>query len=452
LLKIAPDTIPRLSQVGIDGRVLGWTALVSVVTGLLFGFAPKWQTTRLSLEEALKESGRATTESTGKRRWHSLLVVTELSLAVMLLISAGLLTKSFWRLQRVDSGVSTERILTMQIPLRGPRYEKAQQLDSFYPRLLERIQTLPSVRDVAVSNSLPPDSNEYSDNFSIEGRPAVPNQPPPIAYMILVSADFFRAFGIPLRRGRFFTAADAANSPPVAIISETTARQFFPNEDPLGKRITGKGEIVGVVGDVKYSGLADSMQPAIYEPLTQAHTWDAFLSVRTDTANPMSLITAVRDEINSLDPELPVSQVGTLESRFATAVAQPRFRTTLIASFAALALVLAVVGTYGVISYSVTQRTHEIGIRVALGASRKSVLKLVLGQGTALAIAGVLIGLAGSFALTGLLRNLLFNVSATDWPTFAGTTLLLSGTALLACYFPARRATRVDPMQALRHE
>ena len=452
LLKIAPDTIPRLSQVGIDGRVLGWTALVSVVTGLLFGLAPKWQTTRLSLEEALKESGRATTESTGKRRWHSLLVVTELSLAVMLLISAGLLTKSFWRLQRVDSGVSTERILTMQIPLRGPRYEKAQQLDSFYRRLLERIQTLPSVRVVAVSNSLPPDSNEYSDNFSIEGRPAVPNQPPPIAYMILVSADFFRAFGIPLRRGRFFTAADAANSPQVAIVSETTARQFFPNEDPLGKRITGQGEIVGVVGDVKYSGLADSIQPAIYEPLTQAHTWDAFLSVRTDAADPMSLITAVRDEIKSLDPELPVSQAGTLESRFATAVAQPRFRTTLIASFAALALVLAVVGTYGVISYTVTQRTHEIGIRVALGASRKSVLKLVLGQGTALAIAGVLIGLAASFALTGLLRNLLFNVSATDWPTFAGTTLLLSGTALLACYFPARRATRVDPMQALRHE
>ena len=452
LLKIAPDTIPRLSQVGIDGRVLGWTALVSVVTGLLFGLAPKWQTTRLSLEEALKESGRATTESTGKRRWHSLLVVTELSLAVMLLISAGLLTKSFWRLQRVDSGVSTERILTMQVPLRGPRYEKAQQLDSFYPRLLERIQTLPSVRAVAVSNSLPPDSNEYSDNFSIEGRPAVPNQPPPIAYMILVSADFFRAFGIPLRRGRFFTAADAANSPPVAIISETTARQFFPNEDPLGKRITEKGEIVGVVGDVKYSGLADSMQPAIYEPLTQAHTWDAFLSVRTDAADPMSLITAVRDEIKSLDRELPVSQVGTLENRFATAVAQPRFRTTLIASFAALALVLAVVGTYGVISYSVTQRTHEIGIRVALGASRKSVLKLVLGQGTGLAIAGVLVGLAGSFALTGLLRNLLFNVSATDWPTFTGTTLLLSLTALLACYFPARRATRVDPMQALRHE
>jgi len=452
LLKIAPDTIPRLSQVGIDGRVLGWTALVSVVTGLLFGLAPKWQTTRLSLEEALKESGRATTESTGKRRWHSLLVVTELSLAVMLLISAGLLTKSFWRLQRVDSGVSTERILTMQIPLRGPHYEKAQQLDSFYPHLLERIQTLPSVRAVAVSNSLPPDSNEYSDNFSIEGRPAVPSQPPPIAYMILVSTDYFRAFSIPLRKGRFFTTADAANSPPVAIISETTARQFFPNEDPLGKRITEKGEIVGVVGDVKYSGLADSIQPAIYEPLTQAHTWDAFLSVRTDAADPLSLVTAVRDKIKSLDPELPVSQVGTLESRFARAVAQPRFRTTLIASFAALALVLAVVGTYGVISYSVTQRTHEIGIRVALGAPRKSVLKLVLGQGTALAIAGVLIGLAGSFALTGLLRNLLFNVSATDWPTFAGTTLLLSGTALLACYFPARRATRVDPVQALRHE
>jgi predicted permease len=452
LLKLAPDTIPRLSQVGVDGQVLGWTALVSVSTGLLFGLVPAWQSARLSLDDALKEGGRTTTESTGKKRWGSLLMVTELALAVMLLINAGLLTKSFWHMQRVDAGVSTGRILTMQIPLRGPRYEKTQQLDTFYPRLLERIRALPGVRAAAVSNSLPPDTNEYSDDFSVEGRAATANQPLSIAYMILVSPDYFHMFNIPLRSGRYFTAADAATSPRVAIISETTARQFFPNEDPLGKRITEKGEIVGVVRDVKYTGLTDSLQPAIYEPVSQAHTWDAYLSVKTDVADPMSLAAAVRDEIKSLDPELPLSQVGTLEGRFSTAVAQPRFRTTLIASFAALALVLAVVGTYGVISYSITQRTHEIGIRMALGAQRKSILKLVLGHGAALAIGGVLIGLAASFALTGLLRNLLFNVSATDWPTFAGTTVLLFGTALLACYFPARRATRVDPVQALRHD
>jgi len=452
LLKLAPDTIPRLSQVGVDERVLGWTALVSVLTGLLFGLAPAWQTAGLSLDEALKEGGRTTTENTGKRRCRNLLMVTELALAVMVLISAGLLAKSLWRLQRVDAGVRTERILTMQILLRGPRYEKAQQLDSFYPRLLERIQALPSVRAVALSNSLPPDSTEYSDDFSIEGRPAATNQPPSIAYMILVSPDYFRTFGVPLRSGRYFTTADAANSPRVAIISETTARQFFPNENPIGKRITEKGEIVGVVGDVRYTGLADSMQPAIYEPLSQAHSWDAFLSVKADAADPMSLIAAARDEIKALDPELPLSQVNTLEGRFTTAVAQPRFRTTLIASFAALALVLAVVGTYGVISYSVTRRTHEIGIRVALGAEPENVLKLVLGQGAVLAITGVLIGLAGAFALTGLLRSLLFNVSATDWPTFTGTALLLAGTALLGCYLPARRAMRVDPMVALRYE
>jgi putative ABC transport system permease protein len=452
LLKLAPDTIPNVSQIGIDGRVLAWTALVSLLTGVFFGLAPAWHSARLSLDEALKEGGRATTESTAKRRWRSLLVVTELGLAVMLLISAGLLIKSFRRLQRVDSGVSTERILTMQLQLRGPRYAKPLQLDMFYPRLLERIAALPGVRTATVSNSLPPDTTEYSDDFTIEGRPIDAALPPPIAYMIFVSPDYFRTFGIPLRRGRLFTASDSPGSQRVAIISETTARQFFPHEDPLGKRFNEKGEIVGIVADVKYTGLADPIQPAIYEPLSQAHSWDVLLSVKADVADPLSLSSAVRAELHSLDPELPLSKVDTLDYRFATAVAQPRFRTTLIALFAALALLLAVIGTYGVISYSVTQRTHEIGIRMALGAQAGSVLKLVLKQGAVLAIAGVLFGLCGSFALTGMLRNLLFHVSATDWPTFGGVAVLLAGTALLACYVPARRATRIDPTVALRYE
>jgi putative ABC transport system permease protein len=452
LLRLAPDTIPRLSEIGTDWRVLSWTALVSVLAGMAFGLAPAWQGAKLNLDEALKEGGRATSESAPKRRWRSALVVMELALAVMLLIGATLLIKSFWRLQRVDSGVSTARMLTMEIPLRGPRYEKAQQLEAFFPRLLERIQALPGVRSAAVSNSLPPDTSDYSDNFEIEGHLVEAAQPPPIAYMILVSPDYFRTFGIPLRSGRYFSAADAGTAQRVSIISETTARQFFPNEDPIGKRITEKGQIVGVVGDVKYTGLADAMQPAIYEPLSQAPSWDVFVSVKTDVADPLSLAAAVRGELKLLDAALPVSQVGTLDDRFAAATAQPRFRTALIALFAVLALVLAVIGTYGVLCHLVARRTHEIGIRVALGAQPDEVVKLVLKQGAGLAVAGALIGLVGSFALTGILRNLLFGVSATDWPTFCGVSGLLIGTALAACYLPARRAMRVDPVVALRYE
>src|SRR5262249_21818562 len=307
LLKLAPESIPRLSQIGIDGRALGWTALVSLLTGVLFGLAPAWQSSRLSLNETLREGGRSGAESLGKRRWRNLLVVSELALAVMLLIGAGLLVKSFWRLQRVDSGVDTERILTMQLALRGPRYADPRQVDAFYPRLLEKVQALPGVRAVAASNSLPPDNTEFSDDFTIEGRPAIPNQTPPIAYVIRVSPDYFRAFGVPLRLGRYFNDSDSADAPLVAIISETMARRFFQNEDPIGKRINTNdvGEptwwrIVGVVGDVKYTGLADETQPAMYQPLIQATSWNVFLSVKTESADPLSLAAAVPGESKPL--------------------------------------------------------------------------------------------------------------------------------------------------------
>jgi putative ABC transport system permease protein len=459
LLKIAPESIPRLDRVGIDGSALGWTALVSLLTGVLFGLAPAWQSSRLSLNEALKEGGRSVTESRGKRRSRDLLVISELALAVVLLIGAGLLVKSLWRLQRVDSGVNTERILTMQLALRGQRYADQQRAAAFYQRLLERIQTLPGVRDAAVSNSLPPDSTEFSDDFTIEGRPAVPNQPPPIAYMILVSQEYFRAFNIPLRRGRYFTAADTRDAPQVAIISETTARRFFPNEDPVGKRVNTSNvaqpswwQIVGVVDDVKYTGLAGETQPAMYQPLAQSPSGSLFLSIKTEVADPLSLVTAVRNEIGSLDGELPISRVRTLEQNFASAVAQPRFGATLIALFAVLALVLASIGIYGVISYSVTQRTHEMGVRIALGARTRDVLMLVVKQGMALIAIGVGVGVIASFALTRLMKTLLFGVSATDATTFVLIPLLLAIVALVACLIPARRATKVDPMVALRVE
>jgi putative ABC transport system permease protein len=459
LLKMAPDNIPRLSQIGIDGRALAWTALVSLLTGVLFGLAPAWQSSRLSLNETLKEGGRSGADSLGKRRWRDFLVISELALAVMLLIGAGLLVKSFWRLQRVDPGVDTDRVLTMQLAFRGERYADPQQVDAFYPRLLERIQALPGVRAAAASNSLPPDSTEFSDDFTVEGRPAVPNQPPPITYVIRVSPDYFRAFGIPLRSGRYFNAADSSNAPMVAVINETMARQFFPNEDPVGKRINTGDEreptlwrIVGVVGDVKYNGLADEAQPAMYEPLIQATSYNVFLSVKTETADPLSLAAAVRNEIRSLDRELPVTRVRTMEQRIARTVAQPRFGATLVALFAALALILASIGVYGVISYSVTQRTQEIGVRVALGARSRDVLSLVLKQGMTLTATGLGAGLIGSFALTRLMKTLLFGVSATDPLTFIVISLLLTAVALLACLVPARRATRVDPMIALRSQ
>ncbi|MEK6322866.1 MAG: ABC transporter permease [Acidobacteriota bacterium] len=459
LLKAAPASIPRLDQIGIDGRVLGWTALVSLMTGVIFGLAPAWQTSRLSINDALKEGGRGVTESPGKRNWRNLLVVSELALAVMLLVGAGLMVKSFWRLQRVDSGVDAERVLTMRLALRGQKYADPQRVDAFYPQLLERVEGLPGVRAAAVSNSLPPDSTEFSDDFSIEGRTSGPEEPAPIAYIVRVSPGYFSALGIPMQRGRYFNPADSASSVQVAIVNETLARKLFPQEDPIGKRInTGDErqpfwwEIVGIARDSKYNGLADDTQPVVYQPLIQARSYNVFLVVKTEATDPLSLATAVRDEIRLLDGDLPVAQVGSLEQRFDKAVGQPRFRTTLIAIFGLLALVLAAVGIYGVISYSVSQRTHEMGVRLALGAQTGDLLKLVLKQGAVLSLVGVAIGLSASAALTQLLKSLLFDVSATDFPTFISISLLLTTVALLACYIPARRAAKVDPLVALRHD
>jgi putative ABC transport system permease protein len=458
LLKFAPEGLPRLNEIRIDGSVLGWSALVSLLTGLIFGFAPAWQSSRLDLNETLKEGGRSATQGASRQRWRNLLVVTEFSLAMMLLIGAGLLVKSLWRLQHVDVGVNPERVLTMQLALRGERYAKPEQAGTFYARLVEQAQTLPGVRAAAVSNSLPPDETDFSSDFTIEGRTI---KPAPIAYFIRVSPDYFRALDIPLLSGRGFNVADSANAPPVIVINRTLQRQFFPNEDPVGKRLNVNlgtaseanwNQIVGVVEDVKYNGLADEVQPALYQPTAQAPSWGMFLILKTDVADPLSLTAAVRNEVRRLDPDLPVSQVSTLDQLLTTATAQPRFRTMLLSLFAALALLLACVGIYGVISYSVAQRTHEIGIRMALGAQREDVLKLVIRQGAMLAIIGAAFGLAGAFALTRLMTGLLFGVTATDAFTFSYVPLCLIVIALLACYVPARRATKVDPLVALRHE
>jgi putative ABC transport system permease protein len=459
LVRFAPENLPRLDQIRIDGIVLLWTALVSLLTGLVFGVAPAWQSSRLNLNEALRDGGRSTTESAGKRRWRNLFVITELALALMLLTGAGLLIKSLWRLQQVDLGINPERVLTMQLVLPEQRYAKPEQVRDFNSRLVEQTRSLPGVRAVAVSNSLPPDETDFSSDFMIEGRTAPANKEPQIAFFNQVSPEYFQALGIPLLRGRSFTVADSADAPKVVLLNETFRRRFFPGEDPIGKRLNfgsdknpDWNQIVGVVGDVKYNGVADDVQPALYLAAQQSPIWGVSLVIKTDVADPTSLTAAVRNEIRKIDPDLPVTRVSTMEQRLSRAMAQPRFRTSLIALFAAVALVLACVGIYGVISYSVAQRTHEIGIRMALGARQGDVLRMVIGQALVLALIGVALGLTASFALTSLMTNLLFGVKATDPATFVTTALLLAFTALVASYLPARRATKVDPLVALRYE
>ena len=458
LLKIAPENIPRLNEITIDARALGWTFAVTLLTGLIFGLAPALQGSRLNLNENLKEGGRGATEGAGRRRWRSALVISELALAVTLLVGAGLLLKSLWRLEQVDVGVNPERVLTMQLTLRGQRYNAAQPVLDFCSRLIDRIQAIPGVNAAALSDSLPPNETSGSSNIAKEGQTARDN-PNAIAYFIRVSDGYFRAMGTRLLAGRYFNSGDIEGAPYVTLINERLQKDFFPNEDPIGKRLNVGSDtepewrrIIGVVGDVKYNGIAEQVQPALYLPIGQAPVSGFALIIKSDVADPTSVTSSVREEISKLDAELPISQIATLQKRLDVAVSQPRFRTTLIALFAAVALSLACVGIYGVMSYSVAQRTHEIGIRMALGAKPVNVLKIVINQGLILTAAGLVSGLAASYGLTRLMSSLLFRVEASDPATFMLTALLLTFAAIVACYIPAHRATRVDPMIALRHE
>ena len=457
LVKLAPSNLPRVDQIKIDGSVLAWTTLVSLLSAIVFGLLPAWQSSRLNLNDMLRDAGKNTGENQVRRRSRNFLVVAELGLAVMLLAGAGLLVKSLWRLGQVDLGINPERVLTMSYSLRGEKYGEETAVRDFGRRFVESVRSLPGVNAVAISNTLPPDQTDFSDVFYIEGRP-VPKQPD-IAYYSLVSPEYFKVLEIPVRRGRGLTDADTENAPLVCLVNETFQRSFFGAEDPLRKRINVGSpgqpnwiEIVGVVGDVKYNGVTEVVQPAIYLAVAQSPSRGGFLVLKTTLEDPTGLIGPVRNELKKLDPDLPVTNVGILKDQVSDRLAEPRFRTGLITLFAVIALLLACVGVYGVISYSVAQRTHEIGIRMALGARASDVLRMIVKQAIYMAVFGVVVGLSISCFVVSLMVRLLFNVTPRDPIIFAAAALVLAITALIASYLPARRASKLEPLVALRSE
>jgi putative ABC transport system permease protein len=459
LLRFAPDDLPRIHQVRVDGRVLTFTFGVSLLTGILFGLLPALAASNPDLNETLKEGGRGGTGSAKRQRMRSAFVIAEITLALVLLVGAGLMLKSFWRLQRVDPGFNPDGVLTMRMMLPFEIYQKPAQRGAFYKQVLERVESAPGVEAVGATSRVPLTQGGSSGAISGENSAVGPSDLPVVSEWRWITPDYFTAIGTTLLAGRTFTDADAEGAPLVAIVDESFAQCYYPNEDPLGKRIKRGNStrpwitIAGVVRHVQSRGLDATSGVQVYFPFYQDPTaYNMSLVIRTSAADPLSLSGTVRAAIQSLDKNQPVFEVFTLRQIVGDSMAQRRFSMLLMGIFAAVALALAAVGIYGVLSYSVAQRTHEIGIRVALGAQTSDVLKLVIGEGMRLTLIGVAIGLGAAFALTRLLETLLFGISATDWATYTEIAALLAAVALLACYLPARRATQVDPMIALRQE
>jgi putative ABC transport system permease protein len=459
LISVGPTGLVRVDEISVDGRVLGFTVAVSLVTGIVFGLLPALHASRIDLSEALKEGG-ANRVASARDRVRSALVVTEVALSVVLLIGAGLMVRSFARLLDVDPGFRPDHVVTAQLTLPDATYTEPQQVAAFYDRVLDRLRQIPGVQSAGAVTTLPLDGSRISVSYEVEGQPTPPGLQQSAGFDA-VSPGYFRTLGIPILTGRDFTDQDRADGRPVIIVNEAMARRCWPGQDPIGKRITSGitmddgdppvREVVGVVGDVRHNSLSSEARAAYYIPFAQVPMGMATLAVRT-AAEPAAVTSAMRAAVRDVDSNQPLYNARVMEQVVAESVATPRFYATLLGIFGAVALVLAAVGIYGVMAYSVTQRTHEIGVRIALGAQPLQVLRLVVGHGLALALVGVGIGLAAAFALTRLMSSMLFGVSATDPLTFGGLAALLVGVALLACYVPARRASRVDPMVALRYE
>jgi putative ABC transport system permease protein len=458
ILALSPGNLPRAAEVSIDGYVFGFMLGVSILTALIFGLAPALQFSKPDLNESLKEGGRGT-RGLIRHRLRNALVVSEIALALMLLVGAGLLMRSFVRLLQVNPGFAADKALALEVHVWGLS-RTAEQRAAFFEQTLNRIAALPGVEAAGAVSALPFHDNPISPNtaFTIEGRPAPAQGQEPTAYMTVTTADYFKALGIPLRRGRFYTKFDHRDTPPVVLINETLARRYWPNEDPVGKKIAARlfgqniaVEIIGIVGDVRQMGLESDPRPELFVPHLQNPYGSMTYVVRT-AADPLTLLPAVKQEIWAVNKYLPFSSTSTIEQLVSRSLGERRFNLLLLGSFALIALALAAVGIYGLISFSTRQRTHEIGTRMALGARPSDILKLVVGQGSVLVLAGVAIGLVGALAITRVMSGLLFGVSATDPLTFAVIALLLIAVALVACYLPARRATKVDPLVALRYE
>ena len=455
LLAIGGDTIPRVKEIKLDIWVLGFSMLVSLATGLLFGLVPALQTSKPDLNETLKEGGRSASGSIRRNRTRSFFVIAEVAICLVLLIGAGLMLRSFARVINVSPGFNPDNLLSMNVALSGSRYGGADQVAGFYQRALERLSSLPGVQSAAATSGLPMAGGFGSRYFAIEGRPPQPAGQGFNANVNLTTPGYFQTMNIPLIEGRDFDQRDVMKAPEAAIINQDMVRRYWPDEDPIGKRLAvGSGPwrtVVGVVGDVKQAGLDIETRPEMFWPYYQLPLSFSTLVVRTG-GDPEAMTSAVRSAMQEIDWDLPLYDIKPVNEVISESVAPRRFNMLLLGIFAGLALVLAAVGIYGVISYSVSQRTREIGIRIALGASHESVLRLVVGQGMTLALIGVAIGVIASFFLTKFMATLLFGVSATDPLTFIGISVLLIGVSIVASFIPARRAMKVDPMVALRYE
>lgn len=462
LSKLLPESLSKLQAVSIDARVCLFTLIVVGLTAVAFGVVPALHAARANPGDALNEIGRDAAGGASGHYARRVLVVSEVALAVMLLVGAGLLIRSFQQLRQVDIGFKPDNLVTMRMVLPLPKYLKPETRNAFYEELLRRVDEIPGVESAGMITFLPLSNIGMKFNFSVEGRSTPSDANMPFALYRVISPDYFRALGIPLQRGRFFDGSDTAEAPAVVVINRHLAERFWPGEDPTGKRLKiGPADspnpwaiVVGVVGNVRQAGLYGEQQSEIYVPYAQERRVWAIprdLVVRTNV-DPASLAGAVRDAVWAVDKDQPVSNVKTMDQVFAAATSRERFQVLLLGLFATLALVLACVGLYGVISYAVVQRTHEIGVRMALGAQAGDVLKLVIRQGMMMTIIGLAIGIVGGLAATRVMSEMLYGVTATDAVTYISMGGLLLVVAFLACYIPARRATKVDPLTALRYE